>query len=112
MRDVKEPIGIIMRMLDHGEIAEADVVDLAFDAEGELLAAVNAACIKLLEFAHDRELRCADADLGRFGNRVQHPAGGRRWRRPSMVLSRVRPDADCVRFPLHPLFEAHKPDPN
>jgi len=63
MQDVKELIGIIMRVLDHGEVAEAEVLDLAFEAEGELLAAVNAAYIALLEFVHDRDQRSADADL-------------------------------------------------
>ena len=63
MRDVKELIGIIMRVLDHAEIAEAEVLDLDFEAEGELLAALNDAYIKLLEFVHDRELRHANPDL-------------------------------------------------
>jgi hypothetical protein len=65
MRDVKELIGIIMRVLDHAEIAEADVLDLDFEAEGDALAAVNDAYIKLLEFVHDRDLRRADPDLDR-----------------------------------------------
>ena len=57
MRDVKELIGIIMRVLDHGEINEDEVRDLDFDAEGDLLAALNEAYIQLLEFAHDRDAR-------------------------------------------------------
>jgi hypothetical protein len=65
MQDVKELIGIIMRVLDHAEIAEAEVLDLDFEAEGELLAALNDAYIKLLEFVHDRDLRRANPDLDR-----------------------------------------------
>ena len=63
MQDVKELIGIIMRILDGTEVAEADVLDLDFTAEGELLDALNDAYIKLLEFVHDRELRHARPDL-------------------------------------------------
>ena len=65
MQDVKELIGIIMRVLDHAEIAEAEVLDLEFEAEGELLTVLNDTYIKLLEFVHDRELRHANPDLDR-----------------------------------------------
>ena len=65
MQDVKELIGIIMRVLDHAEIAESEVLDLEFEAEGELLAAMNDAYIKLLEFVHDRDLRHANPDVDR-----------------------------------------------
>ena len=65
MQDVKELIGIIMRVLDHAEVAEAEVLDLDFEAEGQLLAALNDAYIKLLEFVHDRELRRANPELDR-----------------------------------------------
>jgi len=63
MQDVKELIGIIMRVLDHAEITEAELLDLEFEAEGEVQAALDDAYIKLLEFVHDRELRRADPDL-------------------------------------------------
>jgi hypothetical protein len=63
MHDVKELVGIIMRVLDHAEIAEAEVLDLDFEAEGELRAALNDAYIKLLEFVHDRDLRRANPNL-------------------------------------------------
>jgi hypothetical protein len=63
MQDVKEMIGIIMRVLDRAEIAEAEVLDLDFEAEGELLAVLNDAYIKLLEFVHDRDLRRTNPDL-------------------------------------------------
>ena len=65
MQDVKELIGIIMRVLDHAEIDEAEVLDLDFEAEGELLVALNDAYITLLEFVHDRDLRHANPDLDR-----------------------------------------------
>ena len=63
MQDVKELVGIITRVLDNAEIAEAEVLELDFDAEGELLVALNEAYIKLLEFVHDRDLRRATAEL-------------------------------------------------
>jgi hypothetical protein len=51
-----------MRVLDHAEITEAEVLDIGFEAEGEALAAVNDAYIKLLEFVHDRDLRLVDPE--------------------------------------------------
>ena len=63
MRDVKDVIGVIMRVLDGAEVSQEEVLDLEFEAEGELLAALNEAYIKLLEFADDRERRLNDKDL-------------------------------------------------
>jgi len=63
MRDIKELIGIFMRVAADAEVTEAEVQDLDFDADGDLLIAVNAAYIGLLEFAYDRELRALDRDL-------------------------------------------------
>jgi hypothetical protein len=63
VRDVKDVIGVIMRVLDGAEISQDDVLDLEFEADGELLAAVNQAYIKLLEFTHDRERRLEDRHL-------------------------------------------------
>ena len=57
VRNVKEVIGAIMRVLDGAEISRDDVLALEFEADGELLAALNDAYIKLREFAHDRERR-------------------------------------------------------
>ena len=74
MQDVKELVGILMRVLDHGEIAEAEVLDLDFQAEGELLAALNDAYIKLLEFVHDRDLRAANPDQDRKARLVLQDA--------------------------------------
>jgi len=65
MQDVKEVVGVIMRVLDHAEIDEAEVLDLDFEAEGEALAALNDAYIKLLEFVHDRDMRRANPNLDR-----------------------------------------------
>ena len=63
MRDVKELVGIIMRVLDGAEVTEAEVRDLDFDADGELLGVLNETYIVLLEFVHDRELRQSDRVL-------------------------------------------------
>jgi hypothetical protein len=65
MQDVKELIGIIMRVLDQAEVTEAQVLDLGFEAEGEMLDALNAAYINLLEFVHDRDLRRTDPAVDR-----------------------------------------------
>jgi hypothetical protein len=65
MNDVKELVGTIMRVLDHAEITEVDVLDLGFEADGDAMDAANDAYIKLLEFVHDRDLRLADPDLDR-----------------------------------------------
>lgn len=63
MRDVKEMVGLLMRALDDGEITGEDVLDLEFQADGEVLAALNEAYIDLLEFVHDRDLRFSDRGL-------------------------------------------------
>ncbi len=63
MRDIKDLIGVIMRVLDGAEISEDDVLDVEFEADDELLDALNEAYIKLLEFAHDRERRINDSHL-------------------------------------------------
>jgi hypothetical protein len=63
MRDIKELIGMLMRVIDNAEVTEAEILELDFDAEGELLMALNEAYIGLLEFAHDRDLRAGDRAL-------------------------------------------------
>jgi hypothetical protein len=63
VRDIKDVIGIIMRVLDGADISEDDVLNLEFEADGELLAALNDAYIKLLEFVHDHERRLNDRQL-------------------------------------------------
>jgi hypothetical protein len=52
-RDVKEVVGLLMRVLDGGRTNRAEVEDLGFEASGDLQAALNEAYIKLLEFAFD-----------------------------------------------------------
>jgi hypothetical protein len=59
-RDVKEIVGVLMRVLDGGEASHEQLAELSFEADGELQEALNAAYIKLIEFAHDRELRSND----------------------------------------------------
>jgi hypothetical protein len=63
MRDVKELVGLLMRALDHAEITEEEVLDLEFEADGELLTALNEAYIHLLEFVNDRARRHSDREL-------------------------------------------------
>lgn len=64
-RDIKEIVGALMRVTGGDEISPDDVTDLGFEAEGEMGHALNAAYIKLLEFAHDRALRAKDPALDR-----------------------------------------------
>lgn len=54
-----------MRVLDGGEVSQAELTDLSYDAEGELQTALTEAYIKLLEFAHDRDLRSRDQGADR-----------------------------------------------
>jgi hypothetical protein len=63
MNDVKELIGTLMRVIGGAEISEEDVLNLDFEADGELTIALNAAYIQLLEFVHDRDLRLADRSV-------------------------------------------------
>ena len=63
MRDVKEMVGLLMRALDHAEITGAEVLDLGFEADGELLAVLNEAYVHLREFVRDRDLRLSDREL-------------------------------------------------
>ena len=63
MRDVKEMVGLLMRALDHAEITEEEVLDLEFEADSELLGALNEAYIHLLEFVLDRDRRSSDREL-------------------------------------------------
>jgi hypothetical protein len=63
MRDIKELIGVLIRVTGDAEVTEDEVLSLDFEAAGELLIALNEAYIGLLEFVHDRELRIADREL-------------------------------------------------
>jgi hypothetical protein len=64
-RDVKEIVGVLMRVLDGGETTQAEVEELGFEAEGELKVALNEAYIKLLEFVHDGDVRRNDREADR-----------------------------------------------
>jgi len=50
MRDVKEVVGILMRVLGGAEVTEAEVLDLEFEAEDELQEVLNETYVKLLQF--------------------------------------------------------------
>ena len=62
-RDIKEIVGVLMRVVGGGETTREEVESLAFDADGELGVAVNAAFLKLMEFAFDRDKRLQDQEL-------------------------------------------------
>jgi predicted transcriptional regulator len=64
-RDLKEVVGVLMRVLDGGEVSQTELADLTFDAEGELHVALTDAYIKLLEFAHDHDVRARDEEVDR-----------------------------------------------
>jgi hypothetical protein len=51
--DVKEVVGVLMRVLDGGNVSRGEVEDLAFEASGDLQTALNEAYIALLEFSYD-----------------------------------------------------------
>ena len=70
MRDVKEMVGLLMRALDHAEITEEEVLNLEFEADGELLSALNEAYIHLLEFVLDRDRRSSDRELDQKERKV------------------------------------------
>ena len=61
MRDVKEVVGVLMRVLDGEEVTQAEVEELGFEGEGDVQAALNDAYVKLLQFVHDRDRRRNDA---------------------------------------------------
>jgi len=62
-RDIKEVIGVLMRVLDGGEVSHEELNDLGFEADGKLEEALNEAYIELRQFANDRELRLNDPRL-------------------------------------------------
>jgi hypothetical protein len=45
MQDIKELMGALMRALANDEITEDEIIDLGFEADGQLLPALNAAYI-------------------------------------------------------------------
>jgi hypothetical protein len=65
MPDIEEIVDMIMRILDQAEISEDEVLDLDFEAEGELQVELYNTYVKLLKFVHDRDLRRKNPDLDR-----------------------------------------------
>ncbi|WJR80477.1 hypothetical protein [Bradyrhizobium sp. NP1] len=64
-RDIKDVIGILMRVLDGGETSHDELNDLVFEADGELGTALNETYVKLREFVNDRELRLKNLEMDR-----------------------------------------------
>ena len=64
-RDVKDIVGVLMRVLDGGEVSQEQLAELSFEADGALRVAINEAYIKLMEFAFDLALRRPDPALDR-----------------------------------------------
>jgi hypothetical protein len=64
-RDIKDVIGVLMRILDGAEVSHEELNDLAFEADGELETALNEACVKMHEFANDCDLRRHDLSRDR-----------------------------------------------
>lgn len=64
-RDIKEVIGVLMRVLSGGEVSHQDLDDLGFEADGELETILNETYVKLREFANDRDLRLNDLERDR-----------------------------------------------
>lgn len=60
MRDVKEVVGMLMRVASGAEATREEVEDLEFEATGELGVVLNEAYIALLEFAFDHKARLDD----------------------------------------------------
>jgi hypothetical protein len=64
-RDIKDVIGILMRVLDGAEVSHEELDDLAFEAHDDLETALNEAYVKLREFANDNKLRLNDPKMDR-----------------------------------------------
>ncbi|MBV8837570.1 MAG: hypothetical protein JO000_13595 [Alphaproteobacteria bacterium] len=62
-RDIKEVLGVLMRVAGGGETTREEVESLAFDADGALGVAVNGGFLKLMEFTFDRDKRLQDPGL-------------------------------------------------
>ena len=63
--DIKEIVGVLMRVLDGGEVSESELADLSFEAEGELEEALNVAYVQLGEFAAAGDARRGDPERDR-----------------------------------------------
>jgi hypothetical protein len=63
LHDITELVGVLMRIVGGGETSIDEVEALNFDCADYLRPTLDEAFIKLLEFAHDRELRARDTGL-------------------------------------------------
>jgi hypothetical protein len=61
--DIKEVVGVLMRVLGGREVPRDEIKNPEFEATGELPAALNEPCIKLLEFAFDRDPGITNGEL-------------------------------------------------
>jgi hypothetical protein len=102
-QDIKEVIGVLMRILDGGEISRDEVEDLAFEATGELQTALNETYIELLEFAYDHDARRCD-QKARPRNAVQVATIPRQNRPP--VGPVVHGRSGCKQQPLGSPYSA------
>ena len=62
-RDIKDVVGVLMRVVGGSEVSHEDLDDVVFEADGELEEALNEAYVKLRTFANDRDLRRNDPKL-------------------------------------------------
>ena len=93
-RDAKEVVGVLLHVLDGGEISHDQLTELSFEADGELQRALNEAYIKLMEFAYDRELRLCNHTLDREMRSVLQTCLGRiivAWDQESRMTSQDSP---------------------
>jgi hypothetical protein len=63
--DIKDVVGILMRVLGGGDVSLEELNDLRFDTDGEIGSALTEAYVKLREFAIDRDLRLSDPKADR-----------------------------------------------
>jgi hypothetical protein len=63
--DIKDVVGVLMRVLGGGEVSLEELNDLSFNNEGEIGTALNEAYVKLREFALDRDIRASDPEAER-----------------------------------------------
>lgn len=63
--DIKEIVGVLMRVLGGGEVGESELADLGYEAEGELEIALNEAYVALGEFAEALDARRSDPEVDR-----------------------------------------------
>ncbi|MBV8652105.1 MAG: hypothetical protein JO255_11605 [Alphaproteobacteria bacterium] len=61
--DITELVGVLMRIVGGGETSIDEIEELTFDCADYLRPALDEAFIKLLEFAHDRDLRARNMEL-------------------------------------------------